>query len=64
MKVVLFSAMAVCALTIQLAAQIEPPVPKLSGIINLPDMKRAVLEDVGGLLKGTRSWTLLAEGQH
>jgi hypothetical protein len=62
MKVLLFSAVAVCALTIQLAAQIGLPVPRLSGIINLPEVKRVVLEDVGDPLKGARSWTL-AEGE-
>jgi hypothetical protein len=62
LKAILFWAVAACALTIQLEAQMAPPPPRLSGIISLPDVKRAVLERDGGLSQGPGPW-MLAKGQ-
>jgi len=62
LKAILLSVVAACALPLGLAAQMVPPAPRLSGIINLPDIKRAVLESDGDPLRRPGPWTL-AEGQ-
>jgi len=62
MKKILVSCLFLLVLNIGLEGQTGVSGPRLAGIVNLPDAKRAVLEVPPGSVNGT-SWIVLAEGQ-
>jgi len=62
MKKILMSCLFLLVLSIGLEGQTPLSGPRLAGIVNLPDAKRAVLEVPPAALSGT-TWLVLAEGQ-